>query len=39
MSAGIAVSQSSWQKRRFLPAADEVMSAGIATGNFSQIDK
>ena len=28
----------SWQKPRLLPAADEVMSAEIAAGNFSQMN-
>jgi hypothetical protein len=31
--------QGSWQKPRFLPADDEVMSAEIAGSNFSQIKK
>jgi hypothetical protein len=35
-SAAGAVSWRSRQKPRFLPAGDEVMSAEIAAGNFSQ---
>jgi len=37
MSAAGAIRKRSWQKPRFLPAANGVMSAEIAAGNFSQL--
>jgi hypothetical protein len=37
MSAVGAIRKRSWQKPRFLPAVNGVMSAEIAAGNFSQI--